>query len=360
MANRRPPLFELLQKENASGQGRTSGSARPGVLGGASSASTVDANDSSSNGSATNGHAQGSLETKPATKPERLAKPTTKASTIADLPEPEAPSDQAAGNGVASATATARLAVRPEREPKREGEPAPAPSASPAGAADWSGMHPKSQVSVRMLWVYGAVAAVLVAIIGVWQLGYSLGGAHEKAEFEAYLRQSDRSTLVQDPIAQDAGVSPVERGKPRANQRASDRPELAAQPDPEPVEDRRAAPTEPVTTPAVGGMPAVDVLVDARQAGNNYLKLASGMGQARAKALAEHLSANGVPAMAIDEGRLGYGLYTAFAVPSGQYRAMSEQRREHEARVVRLLGTVPSDAGGPYTPRDQLWMRFDG
>ena len=136
------------------------------MLGGdAPNASTVDAN-----GSATNGHAQGSLETKPAAKPERIAKPAAKASTIANLSDAEAPAEPTTGNGTARA-APVRPAAKPKPEPKRSQDS----SASTAGAADWSGMHPKSTLSVKLMWVYVAAGAVFLSVVGVWQLGYSLG-----------------------------------------------------------------------------------------------------------------------------------------------------------------------------------------
>ncbi|MFI4882654.1 MAG: hypothetical protein ACIAQU_08730 [Phycisphaerales bacterium JB064] len=342
MASRRPPLFELLQQNDGPHQGRGSGNGRPGVLGGAKDAAekpgpTQDNGHSVGHANG-NGRAEGSVETKPT--------PSDKKTTLEDLNEaPAKPKSEP------------KPVVRPEpaAKPQPKPQPEPEPSAKadePAGAADWSGMHPTSAVKVRLMWVYGALVVVLAVVIGVWQLGYHLGGASQREKLEPYINSTDRSGPIQDPVVLGNQDRQQGEGSPLAGIERPQEQEAARTPDRTPVVE-----PEPVR-PAPA--PQVNVLADVREAGNNYLKLASGMTLERAKGLAEHLTANGVPAMALDEGRQGFGLYTAFPVPSGQYRAMGDQRRDLETRVLRLLGTVPQEAGGPYTPRDQLWMRFDG
>jgi len=348
MANRRPPLFELLQKENEPRQKGDASTSRPGVLGGGS---TETSGHGAGTKTSTNGHAQGAVESKPTPKPERAE---TRGTTLDDL------SEQGRGGQQAQYTAkpltnTAKALPKPAPSPasgpkpmQDKGEPRPN-----SGAADWSGMHPKRTVSVRLFWVYPTVAAVLLSVVLVWIIGYNLGVRSEEAKFEEYLRQSDESTLIRDPIASGPSISPIEPTARPTPQAIEDR--TARQPETRPVE------SEPVESAPEPAQPVVvDVFEDVRQAGNNYLKLASGMSMQRAQGLAEHLTASGVRAMALDEGAQGFGLYTDFPVPSGQYRTLAPQRREHEARVVDLLRTVPADLGGAYTPRDQLWMRFDG
>ena len=358
MANRRPPLFELLQKENESRQKADGAASRPGVLGGGSA---------TANGAgkaakpAAGSQARGAVESKPASTSEGSS---SRGTTLDDLSEAgrteqdaRTTSKTAVQASPALSTAVSRTASKPASRPAAEPKPSrPSPAAN-AGAADWSGMHPKRSVSVRLVWVYGAVAAMLAVVVAVWAVGYSLGVRSEEAKFEQYLRQSDQSTLIRDPIAAESSTSPVEPAtRPAAGDAASER--VAALPE----APARTRPAEPAIRPEPrpAAPVAIDVFEDVREPGNNYLKLASGMSMERAKGLAEHLSDNGVHAMALDEGRQGFGLYTAFPVPSGQYRTLAPQRRAHEARVVDLLRTVPADVGGPYTPRDQLWMRYDG
>jgi hypothetical protein len=194
------------------------------------------------------------------------------------------------------------------------------------------------------------VVVLIVAI--VWGVGYKLGVNSEKAELERYLNRNGQPGTIADPMAAGEQTRAVE---PPPNLDGDRQREEIRQEEQTPIEPapREVRPTpEPERT--------IDVLVDVRQPGNNYLKWASGMSRERAVGLAQHLSANGVHAMAIDEGRRGFGLYTALAVPSGQFSAMESQRRELEARVIRLLGSAPQEAGGAYSPRDQIWMRFDG
>lgn len=340
MASRRPPLFELLQHQDGPRQGSGTGLGRPSALGRSDGETATP--------EASNGHAQGSVETKPG-KPEANGSAT---STLEDLSEP----------------ATKPKPKQPQARPKPTHVPAPMPEPAPkpkpaakkpepkperpAGAADWSGMHPQNTVGIRMMWVYGAIVGVLAIVVGVWALGYKLGESSMEAELRPYLDRATQPGAISDPMAAEAGddatepppLSGIER--PGEQRQAEDSPRI----DPEP----------PVVEPDPAPVQTIDVLVDVREAGNNYMKLASGMARDRAVGLAEHLASNGVHAMAIDEGRRGFGLYTALAVPSGRFSDMESQRRELEARVVRILGSTPREAGGSYTPRDPIWMRFDG
>lgn len=350
MASRRPPLFELLQQDDASRQGRGTGNGRPGVLSGSGTDKPGPTAGSGVHPGPTDGRhgsqAEGAVETKPLP----AQKPADKKSTLDELAESSPQTREDTKPAI-------KPAARPEAKPAPRREPQPpadAPLESPSGAADWSGMHPKKTVKVPMIWVYGGAIAVVAVIAGVWAGGYQLGVSSEREKVEQFFGNTEQRGPIVDPIASE---------QPAASE--TERSPLAGLNTPQEREAERQATDTPPRRPAVEPepvrpAPVVDVTLDVREAGNNYLKLASGMTLERAKGLAEHLSANGVRAMALDEGRQGFGLYTAFPVPSGQYRAMGQQRRDLEARVVQLLGTVPQEAGGPYTPRDQLWMRFDG
>jgi|GEM_PF-4995003 len=333
MASRRPPLFELLQHQDGPRQGSGTGLGRPSALGHADSEAEA--------ANASNGHAQGSVETKPS-KPQTNGSAT---STLEDLSEPTTKPEPKQPQG------------RPK--PKRVPAPLPEPAATPkpaakktepkpdrTGAADWSGMHPQSTVGVRMIWIYGAIVGVLAIVVGVWAMGYKLGVSSEKAQLERYLNRTGQTGTITDPMTTGSSEETAEPESPLPIDRQAE----ATQPD--------ADPTPPLVEPEP--VPTVDVLVDVRKPDHNYMKWASGMARDRAVGLAEHLTANGVHAIAIDEGRRGFGLYTALAVPSGQFSAMESQRRDLEARAVRILESAPQEAGGPYLPRGQLWMRFDG
>jgi hypothetical protein len=325
-------LFELLQQQDGPRQGRGSGSGRPGSLG--------QPPESQKGG---NGQAHGAVESKPNGQ--------TKPSTIEDLSATPATKP-------AEAKPSPKPAPKPQDQPKPEkAKPAPVaePEGSekperPAGAADWSGMHPKSAVRVRLIWVYGAIAAVIAVVVAAWAISYSLAENKWKGQFEELLQRSDASAPIQDPIEVDRGT--VAQGDPPPLSRIEQPTRQSEEP--------RVVPDPPVEEPRTRPAPPIDVTVDVRQAGNNYMKLASGMTAERATGLARHLTDNGVPAMALDEGRGGWGLYTAYAVPSGQFSATGQQRSELERRVYQLLPTTPRELGGPYTPRDHLWVRFDG
>lgn len=283
------------------------------------------------------------METKPS-KPE--ANGSTK-STLEDLTEP--PTKPKPNQPHARPKPTHVPAPMPEPAPKPKAvarKPEPRPERT--GAADWSGMHPQNTVGIRMMWIYGAIVGVLAIVVGVWAMGYQLGESSKESELKRYLDRATQPGAISDPMAEEAGEGSIEPAPlPRIERQAEATPP-------------RTDPTPPVVEPKPQPVQAIDVLVDVRQPGNNYLKWASGMARDRAVALAEHLTTNGVHAMAIDEGRRGFGLYTALAVPSGQFSAMESQRRDLETRVIRLLGTAPQEAGGPYSPNGQLWMRFDG
>lgn len=205
-----------------------------------------------------------------------------------------------------------------------------------------------------MLWVYGAVVAVLAIVVGVWAIGYNLGERNQKAELGAYLDRAGDAGAIRDPL-EDAGEVDGSAGEapPLA---LLERPEEGRQTEQTPVE----RPSPPVVEPEPEPAAAIDVLDDVRQPNHNYMKLASGMDLERAQGLAQYLTDNGVHAMALSEGRRGYGLYTALAVPSERFSAMEGRRREHADRVVRLLERAPREVGGPYDARGHLWIRFDG
>lgn len=340
MASRRPPLFELLQHQDGPRQGTGQGVGRPNALG--------HPTDEPASTKTSNGHAQHAVETKPG-KPQGAPSAT---STLEDLSEPATkPTPKQSQNR-----------PKPTQVPAPSPEPAPKPkpvatkpeptAERPAGAADWSGMHPRNTVRVPMLWVYGGVAAVIAVVFIVWGVGYKLGEGNKAAELQPYLDRASQPGTISDPMTAGAGEEiseppPLSRiGLQDEQRQAEETPRI----DPEP----------PVVEPDPAPTQAIDVLVDVRVAGHNYMKLASGMTRERAVGLAQHLVNNSVHAMAIDEGRRGFGLYTAFAVPSGQFSSMEGQRRDLAARVVRLLGSTPQELGGPYSSRDQLWMRFDG
>ncbi len=334
MASRRPPLFELLQHDESPRPGRGSGNGHSGSLGQAPSKPS-------------NGQAEGAVETKPnspaSTNP---AKPSTLEGLSKAKVEPKAkpePQPSAKPQTVhVPAPRPTPVAAQPEAKPER-----------PAGAADWSGMHPKNAVRVRMIWVYAAIVAAMTLVLGVWVLGYKLGVDNEKAKLEPYLNRSGQPGPIADPMAAQTDQEESASPPPLSGIDRREEPRQAEQ-------TPRIDPRPPVIEPKPGPVQTIDVLVDVREAGNNYMKLASGMTRERAVGLAQQLSTNGVHAMAIDEGRQGFGLYTAFAVPSGQYSAMEGERRDLTARVIRLLRSTPQELGGPYTPRDPLWMRFDG
>lgn len=336
MASRRPPLFELLQQDDDQRPGRGSG----GVLGSGPANGQTNGNPKGG----TKGHAEGSVERKPTS--------VSKAATVDSLQDsPPEPTPQAAPKP------KPKTPPQPPKQPKPRAEaakPEPLPEAErQAGAADWSAMHPHRAVRVPMLWVYAAMCVFFAAVVGAWGIAYQLGKNDEKDRMAGWLAEGSKGPgSISDPLAE--GATPQDERTAFTPVVERDPITRETQPDPVRPEVRRQ---DPAPTPPA---PRIDVLIDARQPGNNYLKLASGMTQERAKGLAEHLTANGVAAMALNEGRQGFGLYTDFPVPSGQFRTMGEQRREHEARVLRLLGSAPSEVGGPYTPRDQLWMRFDG
>ncbi|UYV13163.1 MAG: hypothetical protein NCW75_02485 [Phycisphaera sp.] len=337
MASRRPPLFELLQHQDGPRQGQGPGVGRPNALGHATEEPPAT--------KTSNGHAQGAVETKPegngsaASTLEDLSEPVTK-------PKPKQPQARPRPTHVPAplpepARKTKRVAKKAEPKPERA-----------AGAADWSGMHPKNAVSVKMMWIYGAIFAVLAIVVGVWTLGYNLGESSMEAELKPYLDRASQPGAISDPMTAETDGNSTETPPLSGIERQEERRQAEA--------TLRTDPTPPVVEPDPAPVRPIDVLVDVRVAGNNYMKLASGMTRERAVGLAQQLSTNGVHAMAIDEGRQGFGLYTAFAVPSGQFSAMERERRELTARVVRLLGSTPQELGGPYTSRDQLWMRFDG
>ncbi len=349
MANRRPPLFELLQKESEARQKGDAQEGRPGVLSGGQTMST-------SAPVKPNGQAEGAVESKPAAATQN----GSATSTIDDLSERADKAERS------TATAPAAPPKPPVRQAKPKAAPKPKPKHAEAkpqpdkggGAADWSAMHPKRTVSFPMLWVYGAIVIGFAAVVSVWALAYSMGVHSEEAKFEEYLRQSDQSTLIRDPIAGGAATTASQPGGERlAGQDTGGAPRVEPAPT-TPDRDEPAPP--PVEQQQQAAIPAIDVFEDVRQTGNNYLKLASGMTRERAQGLAEHLTANGVHAMALDEIRQGFGLYTAFPVPSNQYSRLAPERRDLQARVIALLGEVPSDLGGPFVPRNPIWIRFDG
>lgn len=340
MASRRPPLFELLQHQDGPRQGTGQGVGRPNALG--------HPTDEPASTKTSNGHAQHAVET----KPDKPQGPASKTPTLDDLSEP----------------ATKPKPKQPQARPKPTHVPAPMPEPAPkpkpvatkpdpkperpAGAADWSGMHLQNTIGIRMMWVYGAIVLVLLMVIGVWVLGYSLGKSSMEAELKPYLDRTSQPGTISDPMSAGAGEESIEPPPLSGIDRQDEQRQAETTP--------RTDPTPPVVEPDPAPVEAIDVLVDVREAGHNYMKLASGMARDRAVGLAQHLVNNGIHAMAIDEGRQGFGLYTAFAVPSGQFSAMEGERRDLTARVVRLLGSTPQELGGPYTSRDQLWMRFDG
>jgi len=327
MASRRPPLFELLQDtpERSRGGNGVGGSGRQP-------------------------RPPSAVETKPETKPasKQPAAPAPAASQPATAPAPARSTAPHRANGSNGANGSSSGRVRPEARPS---------TAQASSASDWSGLHPRRRVSLPLVWVYFGLPLVTILIVATWWAGYSVGGQQERRRLEPWLADGGVRP-PQDPMLVDAAgrdgsgkaappAEPVERRGPVRSPLADP---ARSQPAPQ------ATPT-PTPTPAAG---SVDVTEDVREGGNNYLKLASGMSRERAVGLAEHLTAGGIRAMALDEGRGLFGLYTAMPIPSERFSELEAERRRHEARVRELLRTAPTDAGGSFEPRGEYWARFRG
>ncbi|MEO1008191.1 MAG: hypothetical protein AAFX79_06470 [Planctomycetota bacterium] len=337
MASRRPPLFELLQ---ASDHGREPASGSP------------------ASGSPASGP--------PASGPGR--------STPTPGGPPSSGRGEASGAGDAAASKAAPpTRPRPKRAAPRRKPAAPRPrdrtntSATAGEQADWSSLHPKRAVQIPLVSVYVGVTVLAILVIGVWTLAYQLGKDHAEQRFARLDTAGATPQPLLDPLQVDEGAPGAERTPESASGTIADPTRGGAIPvDPtRSAEPPRAAERTRIEPPAAGSDPAdgsrasaPSVLVDVRKPDHNYLKLASGMARERAVGLAEHLARSGVPAMAIDEGRGRFGLYSSLGVPGERFRSTLQERNEHEQRVRRLLAAAPDEAGGSYDLRDPFWARY--
>ena len=209
--------------------------------------------------------------------------------------------------------------------------------------------HP-GELRVPMTRVYMAVAVVLILVVGAWAAGYRLGYGAGKDEMGRVVGAEPIVPPVRTPAETDPGVGAT--GLPTPATGGSARP---------------SAQTPRTPAGAWVLLPEGQRGVDPRTPGSNYLELATLPADQAADALG-FLASRGVRAIGVpvDSGTRDannparYTLVSlGLAVPSGQFRSMGEQRREHERRVEAIGADWKRERRGGSDFSQTLWRRYD-
>lgn len=243
--------------------------------------------------------------------------------------------------------AVARPAVAAPRAAAPVARPAPAPvvmpmpggggeSARPSrsnepradGPGVWAGLQ--RTFTVNLGGVLLAVAGVVGLMFIIWSLAWRRGYTYADAKAVRELG----NPAVQDPLKQPAiRVNPDLLGRDQGRAEAA---KPASKPAPAPSAGGSAGAGTQPTPPAPG--------TDPRQAGVNYLTLASQLDKETATAAAAFLTQNGCPAFAIAVDRSGravkngsqFAVYAARGFAGDEFRAKKAEREALEEQVRRL------------------------
>lgn len=316
------------------------------------------------------------------------AAPGSKAPQVApDRPEavevkPPRPTDEpAADRTKAAAPAAPTVSPAPGASPDTDTRPQPTAaraeeSTTPDAESRPTGFVPGGVLTIPVNWVYWAAAAVLLLCVLTWAAAYQLGaGAGERSVRQALQEQTPVLDIGEDPLNQTdrPGVS-LASGAQGSDANADTRPPATER---QPERDRpRAEPSPSRPSPAtITGAPAYIVAggglaEDPRDAGVNYLKLASRVRGDEARDLVRYLDQNGVQAFARGvsgvEPRRGdlnnarYDVYSLEGIPSGQFRASAAQARQLESRVGELGRRWLRQEGGSVDLAQPVWELFRG
>lgn len=222
----------------------------------------------------------------------------------------------------------------------------PVPAGRPKGGG---------QVRLPVYGLYIAVTVVLAAVILTWAIGFQIG---KRRGEDAALKQLGvgPSPLVKrnDPTNPNGSGAP---DKPQVQPQTPKVPEDA----PEPRVER------PVPSGAIIGARG-EVVEEPRQAGTNYLKLASRMSAEEAQAAVGFLVQNGVQAIGVRVDGTGtgannparYDLFSLFGVPSSRYSQMEAERDQHWQLVQRLGREWQTKHKGSVNFASPQWVLFRG
>lgn len=281
------------------------------------------------------------------------------------LPSPVAVPDTAPRNEPAAVPDTGMTpasAGRSAAASRHAEELAGRAAASPEPAA---GRH----FTITMNQVYvGLAVLITLGVIG-WTLAWNLGGSTREKELLSgpqLPEVSGGNAAIRDPLAQadgPVGSSPAVaagRDSGTADRGTSGGTGLAL-----PGQDSR---------PAAGPAPAGGLYLvsggsrgtDPRQERTNYLRLATGVSAADARAAVDYLKGQGVEALAAPQldsrgvpknNPPRYDLFGLFGIPSDRYSAMADERERYTLRLIEA-GESWRASGGAMKFIEPSWERF--
>jgi hypothetical protein len=222
----------------------------------------------------------------------------------------------------------------------REPEPAAAPQPGKPAEKAWAAWNKpgalldfQRSVTVPMSAILLTIGVVIALLVIVWATAWTLGGT--KGE-QAATRDLKREDI---PVNQGLLVTPPKAPEPKTL-----------------VRENKPQPVSPV--PAGG---------DPRVAGMNYYLLASGLDKDGARAIAEYLTQNGLPAAAaVDTGASGpnnrgsFVVFAAKGITPEDYKNRAAVRTEIESAVSRLGKLWQKDRKGQTDFTGAYWKKFAG
>lgn len=238
------------------------------------------------------------------------------------------------------------------REPKvREAQVREPRTREPKAATDWSGVWTGLQKTFTMTTggALLAAAGVLGLTIIIWSLAWRRGYSFADAKAVRELG----SPTVQDPLKKaPIRVNPDLLGRDQPGRTST--PNEAAKPQP-----RQPTAPPPTTTPPAPGS-------DPRQAGLNYLTLASQLDKETATTAAAFLTENGCPAFAVAVDRSGrpvkngsqFAVYAQRGFASEEFRAKESERQALVEQVRRLGKAWQKDHRGGTDFSQTFWQKY--
>lgn len=269
------------------------------------------------------------------------------------------------------------------RERGQSAEPPPETARKPDPSIPWTGAgvtraersaaalddepRPSGEVRVSNTKIYLAVAVALALIVGAWAAGYRVGFGAGKAEMT---RLVSDEPVVTPPRSLGTNQGTPGGSQPQANNPAGSNPSgsgpgTAPQTKP-PTQTPPNASTQPPPSGAwvllADGLKAADPRIP----DTNYLELATLPPDQAQDALA-FLGSKGVRAVGVPVDSGGrdannptrYTLYSlGLAVPSGQYRTTTTERREHQQLVASIGSQWMRERQGGSDFSQTLWRKY--
>jgi hypothetical protein len=221
------------------------------------------------------------------------------------------------------------------------------------------------RLTITMNQVYVGVAVLLALVVAIWAIAWNLGGSSREKDLLSgpQLPEIGGSNAgIRDPLASgNATTNPPATGTDTPRTARGEDASAPARPNP-----AGGSRTDGATGSGLYLVSGGSRGTDPRQDRTNYLRLATGVSAADARAAVDFLKAQGIEALATPQldsrgapknNPPRYDLFGLFGIPSDRYSAMADERERYTLRIIEA-GERWRATGGAMKFIEPSWERF--